>query len=205
MRRMMICLLLLACATPLWAQMGMGIQPGAKMGSSFEDLAREQRVLIGNYCRADFEGARLSDDGWRKIRPYTALRENPEFKSIFVVARYQVLANPNPTASNSIDVNYLLLGRYEEGMGYVPMSGTRRGSYETKTFEGAMRVRNMEPTTPFVSRRAAVEWLKGKLAKAESGSPERKLLENAISQLEAPPEPASQPQPAAPRRPTPAP
>ncbi len=46
-------------------------------------------------------------------------RENPDFISIFIVSRYQLIETPTPT--NSLNVAYVVIGRYEEGAGYMPM------------------------------------------------------------------------------------
>ncbi|MGA2988930.1 MAG: hypothetical protein ABSD88_00545 [Candidatus Korobacteraceae bacterium] len=177
MRRLLICPLVLACAISALAQFPVG---GGKIGRSFGDLAAEQRLLVSNYCRLDFNGARLSTEGWQQIRQLTSFRENPDFNTVFIVSRCQVVPNKEP--SYDINVNYVVIGRYEEGVGYAPFPGTRTVQFETGGKE--MHITGIDSTTPFVSRQALVTWLKTKLAVASTSS-QRSVIENSIKALEA--------------------
>ena len=61
-------------------------------------MAIEQRRVVSAYCRLDFQGARLSPEGWERMRNLTMFRENPDFHSFFVVSRYQLIETHTPTA-----------------------------------------------------------------------------------------------------------
>lgn len=176
MRRFAICLLVLACAAPALAQAG---RP--RFGQTFADLAAKQRLLLGNYCRLDFEGARLTPAGWQQIRQYTWLRNNPDFNTVIIVSRYQVVDNQTP--SHFVYVNYVVVGRYEEGLGYSPSPGIRRVMFETEDIQRELRIKDVDPSFPFISRRGAIEWLKRRLGTA-GATPERNIIENAIKALE---------------------
>ena len=109
--------------------------------------------MISAYCRLDFQGARLSPEGWERIRNLSVFRENPDFSSVFVVSRYQLIETHIPT--NSLSVAYTVIGRYEDGAGYTPMpSVVRNVTFETHDQLANLRIVSIDPATPFVSRRA---------------------------------------------------
>jgi hypothetical protein len=159
MRRAFVCCLVLIFSLPLLALWNPKIR-------TFEQMSVEQRRLVSAYCRLDFQGARLSPEGWERIRNLSTFRENPDFISIFIVSRYQLIETPTPT--HELSVAYVVIGRYEEGAGYTPMPS----------------VRNVDPATPFVSRKAAIDWLKAKLASQKEVAG-RGQIEAAIQALEA--------------------
>jgi hypothetical protein len=184
MRRFSCCLLLLlACTGALFAQ-SVPLNLG---GGSYMDRATEQRRVITSYCRLDFEGARLTPDGWQRMHDLAVNRENPDFNVVFIVARYQVENNPQP--AYDVAVHYSLIGRYEEGLGYTPMSGTKTASFDTQSKGGEVRIKEIDPKSPFAGRKATVEWLKRKLADTNSTA-NRDQIQAAIKALEPEPKPA---------------
>jgi hypothetical protein len=148
---------------------------------SFEQTTIEQRQLVSNYCRLDFQGARLSPEGWERMRNLSSFRDNPDFTSIFIVSRYQLIETTVP--SYELDVAYVVIGRYEEGAGYMPMPSVRNVTFETRDQSGELRIIRINSSTPFVSRKAAIDWLKAKLAKQKEASG-RAQIEAAIQELE---------------------
>ncbi len=81
-RRLLPLLFLMVWTAAALAQFGSNSssQPGVKLrGRSFAELYAAQKVLLSNYCRLDFEGARLEATGWNRFQPYTSLRRNPEY------------------------------------------------------------------------------------------------------------------------------
>lgn len=179
-------LLFLACIGPLSAQ-----EPNLR-GQSFKELANKQRTLITNYCRLDFEGARLTSDGWERIKDFAPTSDNPDFSTVYIVLRYQM--QENPVATYDVSVNYMMVGKYEEAFGYTPLLGTKIVTFKTHTHHGQMQIADIDPNAPFVSRKAALEWLKGKLA-GQQVAANRTQIEAAIKALE------TQPQTTAPVRP----
>jgi hypothetical protein len=173
MRRILVCCLVLALSLPLLA---LKIR-------SFEQMAVEQRRVVSAYCRLDFQGARLTPEGWERIRNLSAFRENPDFSSVFVVSRYQLIETHDP--SNSLSVAYVVIGRYDDGAGYAPMPAVIRNvTFETRYVSGELRIARIDPSTPFVSSRAMIDWLKAKLV-SQKDARGRGSLEAAIQALEA--------------------
>ena len=191
MRRFLICLLLLACPAAALAQQP--LRP--KFGRTFADLAAQQRLVAGNYCRMDFMGSRLSPAGWDQIKQFTLMRGNPDFNTVFIVSRYQIV--PQQTPSYDMTVNYFIIGRYEEGVGYSPLQGTRSASFETQDTGKDVLIKRVDPASPFVSRQAAIAWLQRKLAAKETSEGERNVIESALKALTPPsagaPSPAGTP------------
>jgi hypothetical protein len=174
MRRLLLCCLILTFSLPLPALLNPKIR-------SFEQMTVEQRQLVSNYCRLDFQGARLSPEGWERMRNLSTFRENPDFTSIFIVSRYQLIETTVP--GNEFSVAYVVIGRYEEGAGYMPMPSVRNVTFETRDQSGELRIIRINSSTPFVSRKAAIDWLKAKLAKQKEASG-RAQIEAAIQELE---------------------
>jgi len=175
MRRAFVCCLVLIFSLPLLALWNPKVR-------SFEQMAIEQRRLVSAYCRLDFQGARLSPEGWEHIRNLSTFRENPDFISIFIVSRYQLIETTAPT--HELSVAYVVVGRYEEGAGYTPMPLVRNVTFETRDQNGELRITRVDPATPFVSRKAAIDWLKAKLASQQEATG-RRQIEAAIQALEA--------------------
>ena len=175
MRRLLVCCLVLSISLPLFAW-----NPKVR---SFEEMSIEQRQVVSAYCRLDFQGARLAPQGWERIGRLTTFRENPDFNSFFVVSRYQL--NENPTKSAGMDVAYVVIGRYEEGAGYMPMrSVVRDARFELHDQNGELRITRIEPITPFISRAATIGWLKQKLA-TQQDPVGRRQIEASIQALES--------------------
>jgi hypothetical protein len=173
MRRILLCCLVLALSLPLLAL----------KFRSFEQMAIEQRQVISAYCRLDFQGARLTPEGWERIRNLSSFRENPDYSSVFVVSRYQLIETHAP--SDSLSVAYVVIGRYDDGAGYAPMPAVVRNvTFEIRDQSGELRIVRIDPSTPFVSSRAMIDWLKAKLANQKDAR-SRGSLEAAILALEA--------------------
>ena len=109
MRRILVCCLVLALSLPLLA---LKIR-------SYDQIAIEQRRVVSAYCRLDFRGARLTPEGWARIRNLSTFRENPDFNAS--LHRLAIPAHRNSYPSNESNVAYVVIGRYDDGAGYVPM------------------------------------------------------------------------------------
>jgi len=176
MRRVLVCCLVLTFSLPLPALLNAKIR-------NFEQLTIEQRRLVSAYCRLDFQGARLSPEGWERMRNLSNFHENPDFTSIFIVSRYQLIETTVP--ANELEVAYVVVGRYEEGAGYMPMpASVRNVTFETRDQNGELRIVRIDPPTPFVSRKAAIDWLKSRLP-GQKESRGRAQIEASIEALEA--------------------
>ena len=62
-------LLILLLSSISFAQIGYGGGAYRLRMKTAAEYAALQRQLIGSYCRLDFEGSRLSDDAWTKMKP----------------------------------------------------------------------------------------------------------------------------------------
>lgn len=151
---------------------------------SIAELQADERSLIGQWCRLDYEGSRLSEDGWKKFDPLTSIKQNPEFSSIYVVSRYQM--NPPERASMEAVVSYNVIGRYEIGIGYTKLNDTRDVAFRFSDKQGDLQIVEFDPAPPNVSKPVFIEWLKQQLAATKNVN-DRIALQNALDQLVPPP------------------
>ncbi len=182
MRRFLICLLVSACAASASAQIPTPLT-GGKLGRPHDELMAQQKLLVADYCRMDFTGGRLTPNGWQQMRQFTTMRANPDFKTVFIISRYQVIESAD---SPTVRVNYVVIGRYEEGVGYTAMSGIKAVTFKTREVDRELRIKGMDSSSPFVSRKAAIEWLQRKLP-AASETPQKNIILAAIKALDTTP------------------
>lgn len=171
--------ILLLVSTVLVAQTGFRIKT-----RSTAELNAEQRNVVGSYCRFDFEGARLKEGGWSKLEPWTGKKSNPDFQSIVLVSRYQVI--PNEMAAWDVQVNYTTIGRFDLNAGFTPDAGMESVVFRTKDVDGTLEIVGIEPDAPHVSKRAALEWMKQLAADPKQTDVHRRHLQDAIRVLEPP-------------------
>jgi len=156
--------------------------PGVRLHSmSVADLSASQKILLSNFCRLDFEGARLQAAGWNRLKPFTSLKNNPEFERVVVVVRFDVETVERP--SETVRVGYKAVGYYNEIEGYTAISANDYVVFRTQEQHGDLMVTQITPSAPHVSPRAAVEWMTLRLSDPNVTEPERAHLKDAIAQL----------------------
>ena len=192
-RRLLSLLFLFVLTTAGLAQYGATSQPSVKLRSrSFGDLYTAQKVLLSNYCRLDFDGARLQPTGWNRFKPFTSLRANPEFTRVIIVTRFAIETPEQPT--EQLNATYQTVGFYDEGEGYTASSSNAQVTFRMQEQNGDLLVTEISPETPHVSPRAAIIWMNIRLSDPKTGELERTYLTDAMNQLN---KLLSQPHPAA--------
>jgi hypothetical protein len=196
MRRCLLSLFLLfILAAAAAAQFGSASQntPGVQLhGRNFGDLYAAQKTLLSNYCRLDFEGARLQAAGWNRFKAYTSMRTNPEFSRVVVVTRFDIETPEQPT--ETLYASYKVVGFYDENDGYSAASANERVTFKVQEQKGALLVTEVAPGTPHVSPRGALAWMNLRLADPKITDLERAHLQDAVNQLNrlvAPPKAAT--------------
>ena len=154
------------------------------------DLYADQRRTVGNWCRQDFEGLRLSPDGWDRFKPLTTLKSNPDFATVTIVSRFQ--AEPRESIAWDLNVTYTIIGRYDRNEGYTADPGSQAVTFQTKDVDGTILITSLDPNSPHVSKKAAIDWMKKQLETASDV--EKFHLREALKQLE--PSPVAQDVPA---------
>jgi hypothetical protein len=181
-RRLLSLIFLFLLSAAALAQYGSHSQPGVKLRSrSFTDLYAAQKVLLSNYCRLDFEGARLQAAGWNRFKPFTSQHVNPEFTRVIVVTRFDIETPEQP--DELLSTNYQMVGFYQEGEGYTASSSKDRVTFRVQEQNGDLLVTEVSPPMPHVSPRAAVAWMKLRLTDSKTGELERAHLMDAVNQL----------------------
>jgi hypothetical protein len=169
---------LFACSVCV-AQMPAVNMPHTAEPASFE---AQQRLTVINYCRMDFDGARLSPQSFDRMRPLLMQAENPKFDSFEVVARYSVPPVADP--SGPVIATYRLAGRWDNRAGWKEGSFSEDVRFDVVQREGAALIANVEPATPHVSARAALTYLRQRLASAQTDS-ERAMIQKGIDAITA--------------------
>ncbi len=185
MRRCLLPLMfVLLLAAAAMAQF-IGVQPSAPgvrlHSTSVADLSASQKVLLSNFCRLDFEGARLQAAGWNRMKPFTSLRSNPEFERIVVVLRYDVETVERPT--ETVRVIYKAVGSYSETEGYTAFSANDHVVFRTQEERGDLMVTEIAPAAPHVSPKAAIDWMNLRIRDSSTSEIERAHLKEAIAEL----------------------
>jgi hypothetical protein len=146
----------------------------------------EVRNKVGQYCRFDYLGARLSDQDWQKLKPVVNWPKNPDFPLIDVVSRYAVGTNAAQEHGKwHVTVTYHMLGRFTIGQGYsTEVAGSdKEVEFTVQEIGGELKVVDVNPNYPHPSRAAMLKWLESKQAGA---APDTKIIyEHAIKELSA--------------------
>jgi hypothetical protein len=152
---------------------------------SVAEVQADERSLVGQWCRFDYEGSRLSDEGWKKFDSVTTIKKNPEYSAVYVISRYQM--NPSERVSMEASVTYTVIGRYELGVGYTPINDTRDVTFKFSDKQGDFQIVDIDPAQPSVSKLAFLSWVKEQMATTKNPS-DKMALEHAMNQLVPPPQ-----------------
>src|ERR1043165_2595027 len=144
------------------------------------------RTVVTNYCRLDYEGARLANESWTRMKPLTTWKDNPDWHGFTVILHYDVLsATSEGLHGSGVTVNYAVLGRFERGLGYTPEPGKEEGLFRLKGVDGDWRIDTLEPPiNPHVSKARAIAWLKSAMAN-EKNTDEKIEVQKALKDLGA--------------------
>jgi len=185
MRRLLLASFLALLAATAVGQIGITSQsgtPGVRVHSrSFGELAASEKTLLSSFCRLDFEGARLQPEGWSRLKPFTALRANPEFRRIVIVTRFDVEVQEENTYT--VPVTYKVAGVYDANEGYARPSTVDHVTFHTQEQNGNLVVTSFDPDSPHVSPQAALTWINLRLADAKITDLERAQLDDAAKQI----------------------
>lgn len=149
----------------------------------------EVRELVSKYCRLDYDGARLRTPDWPKLQPLVWWKSSPEYSQINVISRYTVEAEPTLNHGKyNVTVQYRLLGSFDLVTGYIhePANSVQEVNYTVSAVNDEWRISEADNTLPHPSRIAMVKWLNEK-AEATQDPSAKKLYEEALRQLQAPP------------------
>lgn len=164
---------LFLCACGAFAQLRL---PGPKN--------EQVQTAVREFCRQDYLGGRLTADGWSRIKPLTTWKSNPAWKSFRVVSRYEQASVTTTFRSGRVDVKYLVIGRFDLGVGYAPDGEWHAAEFRLKEVDGEWRIDETDPESlePEVSRQAALQWLQAR-QKAATDAGEKVSIDTALKAL----------------------
>jgi hypothetical protein len=144
--------------------------------------------LVSQYCRLDYEGARLDPQTWAKLESLVSWKTNPDYEHIDVIARYTVEATPVVAHGKStVKVEYQSLGQFETGVGYSRRAESSKVVEYTVTGEnGEWRISDAEPNFPHVSRAAMLRWLNEQIGTTQDPNA-KNLYQETLRQLQVQP------------------
>ncbi len=141
------------------------------------------RNAVSNYCRMDYEGSRLRKDSWARMKSLTTWKDNPDWQGFTVVSHYDLVVADDGLRSATVVVKYVVLGRFERGLGYAAEPGTEEVTFRLKDVDGDWKIDDVDPIiTPHISKARALAWLKTSLA-AEKDAANKIALEKALMAL----------------------
>jgi hypothetical protein len=146
----------------------------------------EIRNKVGQYCRLDYLGGRLSDQDWQKLKPAVNWSSNPDFPLVDVVSRYDVGSNVTQERGKwHVTVTYHMLGRFNIGQGYSKeVAGSdKEAEFTVQEINGELKVIGVEPNYPHPSRASMLKWLESKQAAADPNT--KVIYDEAIKELSA--------------------
>src|SRR5581483_4037049 len=161
------------------AQANVHINPG-----EHSSRMTEYRQVVGNYCRLDYDGARLSPTGWDRIKGLTIWRENPDFKRIVIVNRYEVLPDTSNARGHVVyTIQYDVSGEYDLVGGYFPGPTTSTVQIEVGDSNGDARILDLAEQHPFVGRFRFQQWLQQKI-NAETDPGTKAVLQSSLQRFQ---------------------
>lgn len=179
MRAALIVAFIVVLSTLASAQANVRINPGERSSRN-----AEYRQTVANYCRLDYDGARISPEGWGRIQPLTHWRQNPEFNRFAVVTRYRILPEMrNEHGRYFFDVQYDITGEYDLAGGYFPDAMSVTVQVEAGEPSGDVRIVGTSDGRPFVGRPRFLQWLQAKLA-TETDPVAKSTLEASLKRLQ---------------------
>jgi len=183
-RRLLSMMFLFVLVSGAVARLQLGVQgmPGVRIRSrSVADYLASQRILLSNFCRLDYEGARLQATGWNRFKPFTSLRANPGFERVVVVTRFDIESVEQPSAA--VRVNYKAVGYYDFNDGYIPALANDMVIFRTQEQNDDLVIAEISPASPHVSPRTALEWVTARMNDTDTTEVERAHLKDAITEL----------------------
>jgi len=143
------------------------------------------RTVVGNYCRLDFDGARLSKESWQQMKSLTTWKENPDWQSFAVISQYEVTAESEGSRSSMVEVTYSILGTFERGIGYAAERSKESVVFHLKDVDEEWKIDDIDPSIiPHLSKPKAIAWLKAALA-GEKDTGNKIALDKALKELGA--------------------
>lgn len=161
------------------AQANVRITPGERSNRN-----AEYRQAVANYCRLDYDGARVLPQFWPRIQPLTTWRDNPEYHRIAVVSRYEILPDTRSEHGRQVfDVQYDISGEYDLSGGYFAEPQRIIVQIELGEPAGDVRVVDTSDSRPFIGRPRLLQWIQSRLI-TETDPVTKATLEASLQRLQ---------------------
>ncbi len=157
----------------------------AQLRSSGLPKNEQVQSAVREFCRQDFVGARLSAEGWNRIKQLTTWKDNPAWKTFHVISRFDQTSISTGLHSARVGVKYIVLGRFELGGGYSASAESEDVEFKLKEIDDEWRIDQTDPEIlePHISKQTAVQWLEQKM-KTTADAGEKASIESALKALQ---------------------
>jgi hypothetical protein len=180
--RSLLVFMLLSVSSGFGQLGGFGIPTQSQKVTNEADI----RNHVGQYCRLDYMGARLSEQDWQKLKPVVNWPNNPDYPLIDVVSRYDIGTNVTEAHGKwRVTVTYHMLGLFTIGQGYTTevAGNDKEVEFTVQEINGELKVIDADPNYPHPSRAAMLKWLESKQATADPNT--KVIYDEAVKALSA--------------------
>lgn len=140
--------------------------------------------VVKEYCRLDFEGARLSSETRSQVASLIAWEEERGWDQAVIVSKYRVTNVVVRGNHATARVEFKVLGRLEGDEPFVPGRRLEAVHFGLERAEDVWKIEN-PIIAPHVSVRSMIQHLRGWIEHEKEGSEHRADLEEQLRQLEA--------------------
>jgi len=171
--------LLLFCTFCLFSSLAVAQVDYHPRIKTVETIQAEQRRVVSQWCRLDFEGARLASGGFGRYADITSIKVLPDSDLFYVVSRYEITRSADE--DDVLVVIYQVLGTVSRLSGFTPGRDTFRVAFRTGERDGQRMVTDVAMPVNFVSRTAAADWVRTRIDAATG--PDKLLWQRSLDAL----------------------
>ncbi|PYU35098.1 MAG: hypothetical protein DMG28_03845 [Acidobacteria bacterium] len=140
--------------------------------------------VVKEYCRLDFEGARLSSDTRSQVASLIAWEEERGWDQAVIVSKYRVTNVVVRGNHATARVEFKVLGRLEGDEPFVLGRRVEAVHFGLERTEDVWKIEN-PIIAPHVSVHSMIQHVRGRIEHEKEGSEHRAELEEQLRQLEA--------------------
>jgi len=140
--------------------------------------------VVKEYCRLDFEGARLSSETRSQVASLIAWEEERGWDQAVIVSKYRVTNVVVRGNHGTARVEFKVLGRLEGDEPFIPGRRLEAVHFGLERTGDVWKIKN-PIVPPHVSVRSMIQQLRGQIEQEKEGSEHRAQMEEQLRQLEA--------------------
>jgi len=140
--------------------------------------------VVKEYCRLDFDGARLSTETWKNVQPLVAWTGEPGWDTVTVVSGFQVEETQQSPRMAMVTATFKVLGTLAGDGLTVGKRKPEVVEFELRHINGAWKI-SKPVIMPHVSVASASKNIQHLIALEPKGADRKHNLESLLQQLQA--------------------